>query len=295
MAIILPRRAALLQVGAQVGADVLKHKLGYSKTSDRQSRGRGKRALEERMRLGKATLCAAAWRGRAKRASIALLLTVMALCWSSAQAAPPPKSQAAVEESSGSAQTMPEPQVRDIAEQAVRRLDLQTELLREPELFGWQIQLPPEVLWLVVIVGVGVLLYAFRDMIPALRVGRDGAWADEEAGSAELPTQPPAIALGAADALAAQGHFAEAMHVLLLHALAVIRRRLDEPFADSMTSREILRSRQLPDGLRAPLREVVSRVEWSYFGEHPAARDDYAACRTSFATLAQALHGGAAA
>jgi hypothetical protein len=47
----------------------------------------------------------------------------------------------------------------------------------------------------------------------------------------------------------------------------------------------------LPDGLRAPLREVVGRVEWSYFGEHPAARDDYAACRASFATLAQKLHG----
>src|ERR1051326_5541472 len=96
---------------------------------------------------------------------------------------------------------------------------------------------------------------------------------------------------GVAGALAAQGRFAEAMHVLLLHALAVIRRRLDEPFADSMTSREILRSRQLPDSLRAPLREVVGRVEWSYFGEHPAADDDYAACRASFAALAQALHG----
>ena len=246
------------------------------------------------MRLGKATGCAAR-RGRLKRASIALLLIGAVLYCASAHAAP--KSQGAVEQADtpAPAQTMPEPKVRNIAEEAVRRLDLQTELLRQPEPFVRQISLPPEVLWFVVIVGIAVLLYAFRDMIPALRPGRDGAWAPDEAGGAELEAQPPAIALGAADALALQGRFAEAMHVLLLHALAVIRRRLDEPFADSMTSREILRSRQLPDSLRSPLREVVGRVEWSYFGEHPAAGEDYAACRTSFATLAQVLHGGAAA
>ena len=254
------------------------------------------------MRLGKATCCAAL-HGRTKRASIALLLIVVALRCTSVHAAP--KSQGAVEEADrpAPAQTMPEPNVsplaqdavRRVAGDAVRRLDLQTELLRQPEPLVRPISLPPEVLWLVVIVGIAVLLYAFRDMIPALRLGRDDAWTHQEAGGAELQTQPPAIALGAADALALQGRFAEAMHVLLLHALAVIRRRLDEPFADSMTSREILRSQQLPDGLRAPLREVVGRVEWSYFGEHPAVHDDYAACRTSFTTLAQALHGGAAA
>lgn len=252
------------------------------------------------MRVGKATDCAAL-RGRVKRASIALLLIVAVLCCTGAHAAP--KSQGAVEEADRSAQAMPDPKanrlgedaVRRLAGDAVRRLDLQTELLRQPEPLVRPISLPPEVLWFVVIVGVAVLLYAFRDMIPALRPGRGSAWTAQDGGSAELQSQPPAVALGAADNLAAQGRFAEAMHVLLLHALAVIRRRLDEPFADSMTSREILRSRQLPDGLRAPLREVVGRVEWSYFGEHPAVGDDYAACRTSFTTLAQALHGGAAA
>ena len=75
----------------------------------------------------------------------------------------------------------------------------------------------------------------------------------------------------AADELAAQGHFVEAMHVLLLQALADIRRRLREEFADSMTSREILRSKHLSDDLRGPLREVVNRVEVTYFGEQPAA------------------------
>ena len=46
---------------------------------------------------------------------------------------------------------------------------------------------------------------------------------------------------------------------------------LDEQFADSLTSREILRSTRLSDAGRASLRDIVNRVEWTYFGEHPAA------------------------
>jgi hypothetical protein len=132
-------------------------------------------------------------------------------------------------------------------------------------------------------------------MIPMLQVGRGRAWTDDEAGLSDLNSRAPEVVLGAADDLAAQGRFVEAMHVLLLRALAEIRQRLDEQFADSLTSREILRSRKLSDDLRHPLREVVVRVEWTYFGEHSANREDYLACRSSFSTLARALHGSAAA
>jgi hypothetical protein len=184
---------------------------------------------------------------------------------------------------------------RALAEQAIRRLDLQTELRRQPEQLVKEPSLPPEAVWLAVVVGVGALLYAFRDMIPILRAGRGGAWADDEDRALATGRRAPEIVLGTADDLAAQGRFVEAMHVLLLQALAEIRRRLDEQFADSMTSREILRSDQLSDDLRRPLRDVVNRVEWTYFGEHPAARDDYLACRDSFSALALILRGSATA
>jgi hypothetical protein len=39
---------------------------------------------------------------------------------------------------------------------------------------------------------------------------------------------------------------------------------------------------------------VVGRVEWTYFGERPAEREDYEACRTSFFAIEQALQGSAA-
>jgi hypothetical protein len=184
-----------------------------------------------------------------------------------------------------------------LAEQAIHRLDLQTELRREdePQHPPFRLNLPPETVWIAVIVGVIILAYAFRDLIPVLRAGRGGAWDEDEAASLATGPRPAEIVLGAADDLAAKGRFVEAMHVLLLQALADIRRRLDEEFADSLTSREILRSRQLSETLRQPLRDVISRVEWTYFGGHSADRDDYLACRASFSTLAQALLRGAAA
>ena len=185
-------------------------------------------------------------------------------------------------------------EVQKTAEQAIRKLDLQTELPREPERPRITLKLPNEVLWVVIAIALGVLLYAFRDMVPILRLwGRDGAWSADEAVTGEVEARAPEAVLGAADELAAEGRFVEAMHVLLLQGLADIRARLDEQFADSLTSREILRSTKLSEAGRSSLRDIVNRVEWTYFGEHPAALADYVACRTSFNALAQALHGNA--
>jgi hypothetical protein len=229
------------------------------------------------MPFGKATGCATGGRRAAIAASAALLTAAYVGLWMAPLAAQTPE------------------QAQTLAQQAIQRLDLQTELLRQPEPLRWELNLPPETLWLVVIVGVGMLLYAFRDMIPMFRISRDAAWTGDEGGAAETGQPASGMALGAADDLAAQGRYVEAMHVLLLQALAEIRVRLNEQFADSLTSREILRSKQLSDDLRHPLRDVVSRVEWTYFGEHPAEQNDYLACRSSFAALARCLYGSAPA
>ena len=85
------------------------------------------------------------------------------------------------------------------------------------------------------------------------------------------------------------------MHMLLLHGLAHLRLRLDQQFSDSLTSREILHSTNLPAAARAALRDVVSRVELTYFGQRPARLADYAACRESFNALARSLSRSAPA
>jgi hypothetical protein len=181
------------------------------------------------------------------------------------------------------------------ADQAIRRLGLQTELPHEPEAPRLHIQLPPETAWLIAAIGIGLLLYMFRDMLPALGFATRGGWTPEEEMAAAADARAPERVLAAADDLARQGRFVDAMHVLLLQGLADIRRHLDEEFADSLTSREILRSTKLSEAGRHSLRDIIGRVEWTYFGEHPADATDYAACRASFDALAHALRAGAAA
>jgi hypothetical protein len=97
----------------------------------------------------------------------------------------------------------------------------------------------------------------------------------------------------AADELARQGSYAEAMHALLLQSVAELRLRLDVTFAVSMTSREILRKVGLAAAGREAFSDIILRVEISWFGSHLPGPEDYQACRRSFEILTRALRQGA--
>ncbi len=184
----------------------------------------------------------------------------------------------------------------DAAAGAVKSLDLQTDLPRErSEPGGWQFRLPAELFWIVLVAGVGALIYAFWDELPMWHLGRRRDWSHGAEESGVGGTSTPEAVAAAADDLARKGLFGEAMHALLLQSLADVRQRLDEQFADSLTSREILRSTKLPAQGREPLREIIARVERTYFGEYAAGPQDYMACRERFSELERALQGVAAA
>src|SRR5256885_13239991 len=61
-------------------------------------------------------------------------------------------------------------QVQQLADQTIRRLDLQTSFPGVPEPIRFT--LPSEVLWIVIGLALVVMLYAFRDLIPILRSGQ---------------------------------------------------------------------------------------------------------------------------
>jgi hypothetical protein len=126
-----------------------------------------------------------------------------------------------------SAAAQAERDAQSTAQEAIRRLDLQTEVAREPEPF--RVRLPPEMLWVIIAVALGAVLYSFRDMIPLLRARGSESWAETEEIAADMARRDPTVVLAAADELAREGRYAEAMHVLLLRGLADIRARLDEP------------------------------------------------------------------
>ena len=191
------------------------------------------------------------------------------------------------------AQTLPE--VKAAAQEAIRRLDLQTEFPRGAEPPSWHFDLPPATLWFVLAIAFGIMLYAFRDLIPILRSGAGHTLKPDETMLGETTPGDQSVVIEAADELAARGRFVEAMHMLLLHGLAHIRQRLDQQFSDSLTSREILQGTNLPEAAQASLRDVVNRVELTYFGQRPAELADYTACRESFNALGRALYGSAPA
>jgi hypothetical protein len=152
------------------------------------------------------------------------------------------------------------------------------------------IKIPAALLWALVALGVLFVLYHLRDIIPGWPRSAVEEWAASGDG-AGLTGQSPADIRLTADELARGGRYVEAMHMLLLKGLADIRQRLNEQFADSLTSREIMRRARLSDAGAAALRDIVLGVERTYFGEHPAGPPEYEACRRRFDELSAALAG----
>ena len=150
-------------------------------------------------------------------------------------------------------------------------------------------------LWTAVAIGVIVIALYLRDILPGGGLARRRRW---EAGESELAAagaSAEAEAQANADELARLGRFVDAMHVLLLQALADMHRRLDVALADSLTSREILRRAKVPPLAKSSLQDIIGAVERAYFGDHPAGEADYLSCRTNFTTFVGALRSGAPA
>jgi len=104
------------------------------------------------------------------------------------------------------------------------------------------------------------------------------------AAGAELPR----AALGPAEALAAEGHFAEAVHRLLIDALAILAAQAGHSFPKAMTSREILASLRLAPEAREALRELVDAVELSHFGGRPVGEPAWRRAHEAFTGLGRA-------
>jgi hypothetical protein len=187
----------------------------------------------------------------------------------------------------------PTERIDQATKESIRALDLQTDFPRQSE--PTRIPLPQWVTWAAVIVMIALVLYAMRDSLMSFIRRRDEGWQAPGATAAEPELALGVDALTAADRLSREGRFVEAMHMLLLQSLADIREQLRETFADSLTSREILRGARLDPAGRTSLRDIIAAVERTYFGGYPAQAQDYDACRASFDSLRRALRGGAPA
>jgi hypothetical protein len=192
------------------------------------------------------------------------------------------------------------PDFGELAKGIVATLDLQTAFPNpavanadEPWLsFGDPVRL---LLWGAVAIGAIVIALYLRDILPGGGLARRRRWDADDSDFAKAKGGAEAQAQVSADELARLGRFVEAMHVLLLQALADMHRRLDVALADSLTSREILRRANVSPLAKSALQEIISAVERAYFGDHPADESDYLSCRTNFSAFVGALRSEAPA
>lgn len=91
-----------------------------------------------------------------------------------------------------------------------------------------------------------------------------------------------------ADALAEEGRFDEAAHMLLLVAIQEIRDRRPGIVAPALTSREIARRPELSPRARAVFSEIAQVVEGAVFGARPLSASLFARCRRAFEQFAGA-------
>lgn len=89
-----------------------------------------------------------------------------------------------------------------------------------------------------------------------------------------------------ADALAREGRFAEAVHLLLFRSIEDIQEHLEGGVPPALTAREIAGLGQLPDRARRALRPIIQIVEHSFFGGRPVDASGWASARRSYEDFA---------
>lgn len=142
--------------------------------------------------------------------------------------------------------------------------------------------------WVLLAIALGALvLLVWRMASPALhwRPRRKVADADES----WTPATSEALALlEDADALAAQGRFDEATHLLLKRSVGQIAAARPDLVEPATTARELAALRALPEAARTAFGTIAARVERSVFALRALGADDWQAARDAYAAFATA-------
>ncbi len=181
----------------------------------------------------------------------------------------------------------------EIARRAARILadgGYQTELPHAPKPLDVHLPLGPLELLLQILLWGALAVLAFLAIAWLVRRLAPGA-RDVEIAEPGAAT-PVAIPIASAEALAAGGRWAEAIHALLLETLQALSRAAR--LAPSLTSREIVARVPLPERARDALSGLVLAVEISRFGGATAAEGDYRACLGRFHAFLESYRAGAA-
>jgi hypothetical protein len=147
------------------------------------------------------------------------------------------------------------------------------------------------VLWSVLVAAAAALVWVIVQRL------RTGAWElpfrrrvqdpIDESEEAWIPEQGPARAwLEQADALAARGAYAEAVHHLLKRSIEDIDHRRPRLVRPALTSRDLAAADTIPPQARTPFAAIVGSVERSLFGGRPVSAGEWEDTRAAYAEFA---------
>jgi hypothetical protein len=155
--------------------------------------------------------------------------------------------------------------------------------------FDWSTPAAKPLLWIAVAVVALFLLYhfvpAFARWIDDLRFRRRPGDADGEDLAAAAEAGAARALLAEAEALAAAGRFAEAVHLLLYRSVEDIEGRRPGLVKPAMTSRDLAEARDLPPVARGAFSRIARAVEISLFGGRAIDAAAWEQCRTAYAEL----------
>ena len=142
--------------------------------------------------------------------------------------------------------------------------------------------------WAAIAVLIGLILYfVAREIIHHYRKeGAQGKAADDGIPDWRPPVARARALLSDADRLAAEGQYAEAIHLLLFRSIEDIDAKRPHAVKPALTSRDILDLEALPSVARQSLSRLVTTVEWSFFGARPVGAADFSACRRAYEEFA---------
>ncbi len=149
-------------------------------------------------------------------------------------------------------------------------------------------------LWGVVIVGIGILIFWLASEL--FKYGGDDAQLSSDEANADAATVDLAVIqrpLGDAEELAARGEYREAIHTLLLRTLQELVRSSAVRVGPAMTSREILGRVPIAPDARDALQGLIVAVELTHFGDDEATAEDYQRCLAQFQKFATAFRASA--
>ncbi len=89
-----------------------------------------------------------------------------------------------------------------------------------------------------------------------------------------------------ADALAAEGRFGEAIHLLLFRSIEDLVGRRPGLVRPALTSRDIAALEQMPAEPRGAFGRIAQRAELAFFGGRDSGADDFAAARADYEAFA---------